>query len=64
MSLVIKWMLNIWGEFLSRPVVRALTVTAKGPGSVLGWGTEIPQGACCGPKKKKNEFLKPVLLNV
>ena len=53
MSLVIKWMLNIWGEFLSRPVVRALTVTAKGPGSVLGWGTEIPQGACCGPKKKK-----------
>ena len=53
MSLVIKGMLNIWGEFLSRPVVRALTVTAKGPGSVLGWGTEIPQGACCGPKKKK-----------
>ena len=53
MSLVIKWMLNIWGEFLGSPMVRALAVTAKGPGSVLHRGTEIPQAACC-QKKRKN----------
>ena len=59
MSLVIKWMLNIWGEFLGSPMVRALAVTAKGPGSVLHLGTEIPQAACCQKKKKKKEeFIK------
>lgn len=65
MSLVIKWVLNIWGEFPGSPVVRVLAVTARGPGSVLGWGSEIPQAACCSQKKKKKiEFLEPVLLNV
>ena len=30
-------------EFPGSPVVRLLTFTAKGLGSVLGQGTEIPQ---------------------
>ena len=30
------------------------TLIAKGPGSIPGWGTKIPQAVWHGPKKKKN----------
>ena len=30
------------------------TFTAEGTGSILGWGTKIPQAMWCGKKKKKN----------
>ena len=28
---------------------------AEGAGSIPGWGTKIPQGVQCGPKKKKKK---------
>ena len=31
------------GDFLNGPVVRTCTFTAKGLGSIPGWGTKIPQ---------------------
>ena len=40
------------------PVVQWLglcTFTAKGPGSIPGWGTKIPQAMRCGQRKKKNQ---------
>ena len=33
------------------PVVRACAFTAKGTGSVPGWGTEIPHAVWCGQRK-------------
>ena len=44
---------HLW-EFPGCSVVRTLH-TAEGPGSILGWGTKIPQALCRGPKKKKKE---------
>ena len=41
-SLVVQWL------GLSAP-------TARGPGSVLGWGTKIPQALWLSKKKKKTE---------
>lgn len=35
--------------------------TAKGSGSVPGWGTKIPQDACQILKKKKGQHLVPVI---
>ena len=33
--------------------------TAKGPGSIPGWGTKNPQATWCGQKKKKKKELGP-----
>ena len=44
-----------FGEFAGGPVVRTLCFTAKGVGSVPGWGTKIPQAMKHGQKKKKRE---------
>ena len=42
-----------FGEFAGGPVVRTLCFTAKGVGSVPGWGTKIPQAMKHGQKKKR-----------
>lgn len=39
------------GDFPGSPVVRTLHSTAWGPGSILGWGTEILPAAKHGQKK-------------
>ena len=57
-------MLNIWGEFLGSSVVRALAVAAKGPGRSLVGELKSHKLHVVVKKKKKNEFLKPVLINV
>ena len=33
--------------------------TAKGLGSIPGWGTKIQQAVWCGQKKKKKKTLNP-----
>ena len=38
------------GEFPGGPVVRTCVFTAKGLGSIPGWGTKIPQTAQRGQK--------------
>ena len=43
------------GEFPGGLVVRIGRFHWCGPGSVPCWGTEIPQAARCGQKKKKKE---------
>ena len=44
-SLVVQWL--VLGAF-----------TAVAPGSIPGWGTNIPQDARCGQKKKnKDKFI-------
>ena len=35
------------------------TLSAKGPGSIPGWGTKIPQATKQGQKKKKKHQLTP-----
>lgn len=44
------------GDFPGSPVVRTLHSTAWGPGSILGWGTEILPAAKHGQKKKSDWF--------
>ena len=43
------------GEFLGGLVVRILGFHCRDPGSVPGQGTEIPQAAKCGQKKRKKK---------
>ena len=38
-------------EFPGGLVVRILGFHCRGPGSIPGWGTEIPQTVQCGQKK-------------
>ena len=40
------------GEFPGGPVVRIWCFHCRGPGSIPDRGTEIPQAAWCGQKKK------------
>ena len=49
----------LW-ELPGGPVVRTRRFHFRGPGSVPGWGTKIPQAAQCGQKKKKVEALSMI----
>ena len=44
-------------KFPGSPVVRTRGFTAKGPGSIPGWGTKISQTGQHGQKKKKKKSL-------
>ena len=46
------------GEFPGGPVVRTWgTLTAGGPGWILGQGTETPKASECGQKQTKTLFI-------
>ena len=43
----------IFREFLGSPVVRTQHFHCRGPGSIPGWGTRIPQSHSSAGKKEK-----------
>ena len=45
-------------KFPGSPVVRTRGFTAKGPGSIPGWGTKISQTGQHGQKKKKKKVIR------
>ena len=53
-----KYKTSAYREFPGGLVVRIPDFHYYGPGSILGQGTEIPQAARCGQKKKKENFCK------
>ena len=44
-----------WGNYLVVQWLELYTLTAKGPGSVPGWGIKIPQAAQCGQINKMSQ---------
>ena len=45
-------------------MVRILGFHCCGPGSIPGWGTEIPQASGEAKKKKKNDILEHILTEI
>ena len=52
------------GNFLVVQCLGLCTLTAKGPNSVSGWGTKIPQAAQHGPPPKKKNSAKNSLCSL
>ena len=44
------------GDFPSGPVVKTPHFHCRGTGSILGWGTKIPQAV--RPERKKKKYIK------
>ena len=47
--------MSVYWEFPGGPVVRTQCFDCRGPGSILGWGTKIPQAAPHTQKKNRKK---------